>query len=622
MASAIELNARATILNEQGIGSNPTISSAAAQYLNLTTVALVGNIFSQAMTFANSTSAGTTLMSAVNTLGNVSTGRYLLDFYPSNVIPVCSTSTIVYGNTASTTSFIKTFNAQGSLPFEHGMAGFANLVSTCRTHSIQSFDTVASIGILENKTYAQSGLGFKGVTDLATNGLGSDGEILGTAIRNFGTMFDIQNINLLADPYVFGQNLINQGLGQYGDLSVNLQAAGLDPDDITKVPDTTKTIVQTSGILTKSTMVGEIQLPVLNNQTTTNIVTGSSNDVILDIYSKVTGNDLAAIVSATGITTIGAAHKPRSLADYLDIRYVIDINTVTELSGIGVKSLGDLGKKINSKLGQGTFTSWKQVGTVLENIVSPVLNYSTSLPNDLVLSSSTISTLRAVNPVGTGAVGIAYLVDYIGACSDPTYAKEINNIIKSYNSLNLTNLLSGLRTLDQAVATWIQDYVPAVVDIDGNIITPAVIPSVTPITTAISLISSSLNSLTGAVLESGQTSQYQMLSALAREVSNLASVPVVFKADPSPTQTIKSFSENLKIYLTDKDQTGTYYTLSNVILNNAYGDTIRALSAEVSNADLLSTAGIIFDNDPNPTLAIYRAKAQNIPLTTYLSQNK
>ena len=52
------------------------------------------------------------------------------------------------------------------------------------------------------------------------------------------------------------------------------------------------------------------------------------------------------------------------------------------------------------------------------------------------------------------------------------------------------------------------------------------------------------------------------------------------------------------------------------------GDTIRAAIAEQINTQLFSAQGIIIHNDPNPAGMIYQAQQQNIPLTTYISQNQ
>jgi hypothetical protein len=617
MSSAIELNAQATLTNGQGLAVNANIAGVVSQYLNLPAVALISNIFSMSTTQANDAPVLGTILETLGT--NTTQGKYLLDFYPFDVTPVCSGTVTLYGTSNATASFINTYNTQASLPFSNGMSGFANVVNACKSHTTQSYETSASITMLSNKTYGQSGIGYTGLSDLATNGIGSTGAILAAAVAHFGTMFDVQKINLFADPYVFGQNLLNQGLGQYGNLIVNLEAAGLNTADITQIPATVTNTAQQESFLTKSTAIGEIQLPIIDNVVMTNVVTGSSTDVILNIYSQVTGADLTAIVSATGLTTVGAKFQAKTLADYLDINKVIDISTVNKLAGIGVTSLPKLATYLNTKIGQGTFSSWTQVGTLLSSIEVPTLNYTTTKPGTPILSSSTISTLNSASPVGTGGLGNALLKDYIGACSDPAYVTRLTTILNTYTSVTMSTVESALTQLKSAVSYWVTN-ISRGIDGDGN---PTIsYPSTTPISSATTAVISAMNSLPASRLQAGQTAQYQILTALTTEVNNLSAATVIFSADPSPTSTLKNFAQSIGMFLRDKDQVNSYQTLLDLSTHDAAGDTIRALSAEVNNSELLSSVGITVNNDPNPSLAIYQAKAQNVSLTTYLSQNK
>ena len=73
---------------------------------------------------------------------------------------------------------------------------------------------------------------------------------------------------------------------------------------------------------------------------------------------------------------------------------------------------------------------------------------------------------------------------------------------------------------------------------------------------------------------------------------------------------------------TDKVQYQTYQFFANIITNDANGDAIRSAISEYLNLTLLTKSGITTSNDPNPNNAILQAAAQNIPISTYLSQNK
>ena len=139
-----------------GFTTNPTITNAMTQYLNLPTISILSNIFSQASAMAHAYSDASIILTTVDDLGSVSTGRYLLDFYPTNVTPTCSGSIIVYGNTASTTSFMNTIRVQSNLPFSNGLPAFANIVTACKAHSMQSFDTVCEANLVEVKNAVEN----------------------------------------------------------------------------------------------------------------------------------------------------------------------------------------------------------------------------------------------------------------------------------------------------------------------------------------------------------------------------------------------------------------------------------------------------------------------------------
>jgi citrate synthase len=65
-----------------------------------------------------------------------------------------------------------------------------------------------------------------------------------------------------------------------------------------------------------------------------------------------------------------------------------------------------------------------------------------------------------------------------------------------------------------------------------------------------------------------------------------------------------------------------YQFFANITTNDAAGDAIRAVVAETLNTRALNGVGVNIYNNPDPRLKIYQSQAQNVSLTTYLSQNK
>jgi hypothetical protein len=106
MASAVSLNATAAIVNGHGLSPSPTLSSEISIYKAHTPIALLSNVYTNAGIDAN---VANVIIPVIETIGSgVSFGQFLLDIYPSNISPVCSTTVSYYGNstTASTSSTI------------------------------------------------------------------------------------------------------------------------------------------------------------------------------------------------------------------------------------------------------------------------------------------------------------------------------------------------------------------------------------------------------------------------------------------------------------------------------------------------------------------------------------
>jgi len=635
MASAVSLNAAATIANGQGLSVNTDMPIVINAFKSLGTVSTVANIFSTAANVVSN--ARPTIISSLENLGSgVTQARWLIDFWPANITPVCSNTvsllleglpenirrqgfgdlanyfnlTVVstYGHTLSTASFIDAIETQADLPFSHGLAGFASVFQKSYGYAIQTFDNVSSVSMLQDKTYADSGIGHSGIHDLITGGLGTSTALLANVTSSWGTMYDVTNLNLFADPYIFGQNLLNQGLGTYGNLSINLTAAGLDVSDITKIPATVTTNSQVSNPIVTHTVIGAVELPALSTVSTTNTITGTSVDVIMSIYRKVTGNDLHSIVSATGIV-VDDSTKLTTLADYLDFDKVINASQRNSLSQLNIQSLNQLGEYLHGKIGQSTFASWKEISTFLQSIEVPVLNYTTTTASSSVLTANAISAV-ANTAVGTGPLGNPIMSDFLGATAGINYVDNFGTLLSSYSDVSPT-VYSALKTLDTAVVTWKNAYVAS----------PEYIPPTTPVDTAVTAVNTALNSLpTTSKLVESQTAHITMANQLSREVSNLGKGGVVF--DTGTTDQLTNFSQRFADSASDKDKYQTYQLITALITHDAEGDTLRASIAETINYNKLLSAGISIYNNPEPASAINSAATQNIPLSTYLSQNK
>jgi hypothetical protein len=611
MASAIELNAISTVLGSQGLAANSAVLSAITTFQSKPTVTILANVFASAGGIGPN--AAPILYGALDQLGaNVSHGKFLLDLYPSNITPVSSGSVTFYGNTNATASVSNTVKTQVNIPFNHGITGFANVCTLAYGQISSSFDHVASTQILKNQTYADSGVGHTGINDLMTHGLSSYGALIADTVSTWGTMYDITKLNLLDDPYVFGQNLLNQGLGKFGNLNVNLTAAGLDIADITHIPSSTTTTSEELSSFTSPSPYGEISLPSLSQTVSTTVVTGGSADVIHNIYKQVKGLDLGTIVSTTKFTS-STVDKLTSLNDFLDFKKVVPSTLLTQWKEAGVDNFTEFGKFVHSKIGNGTFTTWNDVTNLMSKIQAPTLRYTTTKPDTPILSSAAISNINSLG-TGTGPLNNPTMLDYLSATAGIGYTEAFTKINSVYGSV-AAPVESALGTLKTVVTTWISGYSP------GDEFTPEVIPPIGPVTSAVTAVNNTLNNITlsPAVLDT-EHAYYVMLNKLTTEVNNLATAQIKFMASDSTM--LKSFAQSIVMYSTENDQFYSQQIFANIISNDSYGDTIRAAIAEKVNTEILTSAGIYVNNDPQPANAIYQAKTQNIPLSTYLSLNK
>ena len=544
-----------------------------------------------------------TLLSGLGT--GVVKGQWLLDLYPSNITPVSSTG--VSYNFSNIASFSNTVQTQVTAPFSSGLTGFANIYLQCFAYVTTSFETVASANILQGKTYAQTGLGYTGPLDLATGGIGKSSEVLANVVSKFGTMYDINNISTMGDPYVFGQNLLNQNLGGYGNLADQLTANGLDITNLQAIPQSTTTTTLNSTPSKTDTSIGAVNIPTLATTTTTTSVAGNSTDVVDAIYKSVTGSNLAVIVNTTGVTTF-IENNITTLLDYLDITKVVDSANLAQLNSLGVTTLSGLGSYIHSKLGKGNFNTWTDMYTLLKNLEVPALNNTTANSKTPILSGTISSSILASVGNGTGPFGNPVFTDLLGATTGSPYTAELAIINANYFEVAISiNLPTLMQTLKSAVAAYISSPNPS---------------NLTTVSTAVGNVNAALRSLAGssdAGLAQAQTAYYQILNKITNEVANLSRAGVTFGSGSSTVLT--SFAQNLSTSAADKTRYNTYQFFASLITNDSFGDTIRAAVAETINTQLLASAGITLTNDPNPSQAMAQAQAQNTPISTYLTQN-
>lgn len=608
MASALQLTAAAAIINGVGLAPSANVLTQISTLQQQTPIQTLANIFANVSSSSN-VGVVANLSVLLGNIGNgVTKGQWLVDLYPSNVTPTSSNIVVRYLTAnANTTSFSKTLTSQVRAPFTYGMAEFANVVQTSYAHAITAFDTISSLYLLKDRTYAQSGVGYTGPLDIATGGIGTDAALLSNVVANWGTMYDVNNINSIGNVYVFGQNLLNQGFGVYGNLEGKLSAAGLNTQNLLNVPRTTTTVTEQDSVVTTSTSIGSIDLPVVTTVETTTVVSGTSSDVLTGIYSTITGANLNAIISGTGIQ-LPITSTVTSLADFLTLQNIVTPTVYSSLTSIGANNFSTFGPYIQSTLGQGRFKSWATVSEFLLSLQVPSTTYTVTTSATPILSSNTISTIQKAYGVGSGPFTNPVLADYLGAVSGIPYTNELQVLNQGYPALSTS---IGLPSLVTVLNTAVNNYLST----NGAVGNTAVI-------SAVNNINNGLKSLPANTLaNTTTTSYYTMLTHLTKEVTNLANAGVVFDS-LAPSFVTKNFATDFGSFASDSTKIQTYQFFANLVTPDAYGDAVALAITESINSSLLSSVGIKTTTSPNPAAYIVQAAAQNIPLSTYISRNK
>ena len=623
MASALELTAKATLINGQGLTANPDLLAAIEQFHTLPTVILTADSWM----VASASLGNTTIIPVLRSIGSgVAKNNWLLDAYNPQQAPACSiqyaawaldSSSYITVPVIESASFSGTVYTQARAPFQFGVKEFANVFVSSYSYASKTFDTLASTNVLADKTYGKSGLGYKNTTDLATAGIGASAPILANAISHWGTMYDVTNISKMNDPYVFGQNLLAQGLGKYGNWDKELAAVGLDPTNLTAIPRATTVSTAQPSAISTTTPLGAVDILGTSTQTVVNVVPGSSPDVVLNIYSKVTGSNLAAIVSGTRFTDITTT---TSLKDYLDIAKVVPPNVVTQLAKINIKTFTDLSRYLQSKIGQGSFSSWQEVAQLLNQLDVPTQKFTPATTNNSsVLSDSTKSTLLNSTGNGHGPLSNHIMQDFLGAAAGVPYIEQFAILNNTYSRLPIGGLLSALTTLHDAVLAW-DGGIASVDDGMGGMTTT--FPDTSAVAAAVVLVNQAMNALpTIGDFASCQAAYDEILSRMNFEVGTLALATATF--DNNATQrTLDIFADQFVSYATDKIKVQSYPIIKNLIANDHPGDTLRAAISESINTTLLGSKGIEVKNNPNPSLAIGAADQKGISVNAYLATVK
>lgn len=286
-----------------------------------------------------------------------------------------------------TTNLISSVKSQADSIVTNGATGFTNIFGQSSGHAASSFSFSGALAQSQGRSFDDMGFTFSNYDDVLTGGVSSQFNVntlpaLSVELSNFGTMFSTKDLVNMTNPGSVCANLIDQGLGQVGDLQYLLEEEGLDLENLAD------------------------ENPV----------------VVKSVMSRITGSDLDEIIAITGFVPPPDA-QINTLADIFKIDNLLtpeaqsalgDNPTADDLSrkfsniGGRFKNVAAMGK-LYSSLELKSFPRLKELGTLV--------------PSDMEIDlSSSLGT-------GSGELGNPTMADMIGSVAGIGYNNEIKQVV-------------------------------------------------------------------------------------------------------------------------------------------------------------------------------------------------
>lgn len=386
--------------------------------------AVNANLIAQTSTFANLditqaaqdclTSTGGQITAVVQALNNV---PGFLTGIVGNIQQYTDSQTIA--NSVDTNNIVSNISVHANTVFGSDSGTFLGVLSRSKSFAESSYDSYSTAQALSNTTVDNFGFTINNYTDILTIGVSSQFNLAGglgnqsfiefaRQLKNFGTLFDINNLNLLDQPYILCLNLLNQGFSSIAD-----------------------------ALLVQSIDINLIELVDKNK--------------VLSALKTISAAELENIVRATEF-------KPQmpltTLADVFDIKYILTSPAARVAGG----SLGSLSNKFLN-IG-GKYSSFTDLSDFLLGIQ---YNLDVSAFDQITNLGSLTSNITMLAGQGSGIYNNPTIDDIIGSVSGTRYIDLISNINTLQSSISSTtegqalkNAILSAYTLDVSDALGTQ----------------------------------------------------------------------------------------------------------------------------------------------------------------------
>lgn len=530
----------------------------------------------------------TAYLSVVNNanVGTVSGLSATLSSLPSGITSANSTVTAISAQAGLMAPDIKTFitlqqgaTAFGSAGMEYGAAltqfqgkSFGDLgigvnnFTDVNTGGMTSL--VPGMGALaaKAKTDAFGGLGAgldpaalaKGQAVMGSAALSDGLKSVGAGLKNFGTLFDFSKPQTLGYKGLV-ESLQKQGLAESVGINDGISNYGYDPANLSAVPDS----------------------------------------VLKSVLETVEGEDLAKIISQTGVKKVGTF---RTAADLVEPSRIMPAGATAALGLkpgdglVGLKSVGNTLTNIGVPMDNVT------AAKLMEGTQSKVGGYLSGL-NSLV-PASVVASISPMLGAGSSPFGTPTMTDMMGSLSG-AHNKDLNTMNTQYASLSSSST-------GQALTVALQNMDTALTQASGG--EAAAYSSLQTAVTNFNNQASS-NSAMSSALSKISTSISNISSQLSKELSNFSLGGITLSSPPAAgigSAMILAFASKLHGFGVDKLQLGQNDIFNGAASDSQTGDALKAALLEGKTIAAMAAVGKTPSSVSSQSAAIAAANEANI----------
>lgn len=404
------------------------------------TIAAIGLLKGQGLginsTLTNSlTSFGTTGISGAVSSLLTSSINPAISIALQSLPPFLSGLTATAPTGFSSTRLAYEIQSQANRMMSRGVGGFISVLGAAGSYAETNFNLQGAIAQARGSSFSNFGLSMPNFAAMRSGGIANQFsagalQALSKGINNFGSMFNVKDFSKMSNPGFICQNLINQGLGSYGNLSNKLIDAGMDLSSLENEPpaEIQRIMASIKGsdldamiTTTKFIPAPGVTLTSLADVTNINNLMGSASRAAL-------GGDVSLDSLANKLDNIGGDFSsPNGLSKMISSINVSSYPDLDQLTALLPDSIYD---GIDDLLGSGSGpfgnpTVDDVLGAVTGDSYIDNLSFLTDLQTDVVESTE------------VQALGIAIL------SGDPIAIAAASELINSSSSTELQNAIAA-----------------------------------------------------------------------------------------------------------------------------------------------------------------------------------